>query len=103
MKQQFVVGKEEEKHNVEVRETVVSRDEHSFLATGKNMQISLALYSIVGGLVDFRSIELCLLAHLSEDPALISILTAQSRNAATCSDVFTLLAAQWYIHNYMKG
>jgi DNA polymerase nu len=72
---QFIVGKEEERQSVEVREAVVSRVGHSFVAT------------------DFRSIELRLLAHLSGDPALISILTTQPQS--TSPDVFMHLAAQW--------
>jgi len=40
---------------------------------------------------DFKSIELRLLAHLSEDPVLIDILNSQH----SC-DVFTLLASEWY-------
>ena len=39
---------------------------------------------------DFKSIELRLLAHLSEDPVLIDILNSQQ----SC-DVFTLLASEW--------
>jgi len=40
--------------------------------------------------LDFQSIELRLLSHLSEDPSLIQIF-----NNKQCSDVFTTLASQW--------
>ena len=40
---------------------------------------------------DFRSIELRLLAHLSGDPVLINTL-----NSRQSSDVFILLASEWY-------
>ena len=40
--------------------------------------------------LDFQSIELRLLSHLSGDPSLIEIF-----NNKQCSDVFTTLASQW--------
>ena len=43
---------------------------------------------------DFRSIELRLLAHLSDDPVLLNTL-----NSRQSSDVFILLASEWYIAN----
>ena len=43
---------------------------------------------------DFKSIELCLLAHVSSDQKLISIL---NHAHVTSMDIFELLAAEWYI------
>ena len=43
---------------------------------------------------DFRSIELRLLAHLSDDPVLLNTL-----NSRQSSDVFILLASEWYVAN----
>ena len=42
-------------------------------------------------MLDFKSIELCLMAHLSEDPVLIETLHSQG-------DIFSQLASEWYIY-----
>lgn len=52
----------------------------------------LFIFSLIFSLVlDFRSIELRLLSHFSNDESLSSIISA-----ATGVDVFVSLASQWY-------
>ena len=43
--------------------------------------------------IDFKSIELRVLAHLSNDPSLLSALTSSSQSS---DDVFVMLASEWY-------
>lgn len=71
---QHIIGKEAEEVKIDIREAVKSRSGFTFLAA------------------DFRSIELRLLAHLCEDPKLMSFLANQQHSQY---DVFIQLASEW--------
>ena len=49
-------------------------------------------------MVDFRSIELCLLAHFSGDHKLISVLNNSTKSG---KDIFKSLASEWYLKKSM--
>ncbi|XP_048584438.1 DNA polymerase nu isoform X2 [Nematostella vectensis] len=72
VKKQFIAGKEEETIVLYPRDVYQSREGWSFLAA------------------DFQSIELRLLANLSDDPDLLRVF-----NDSTSIDIFTKLTSQW--------
>ena len=77
---------------INIREAIYSRSQTSFMALGKYLNnILLYYYCLIYIVTDFKSIELRLLAHLSQDKALLSVLISNE-----CNDVFKLLASQWY-------
>lgn len=96
-----------------MRELVESREGFTFLSTGMYMlcmHYSLIYFFLQRELnvrlmstrpiicwynslcVDFKSIELRVLAHLSSDPQLLSAF-----NSHTSTDIFVTLASEWYM------